>query len=187
MSNVTGPPTYVGHVIGASFGLVFVGVNSSPLMPALRLAICLLAAASFGLVVAGWVKTLRTGRQQPSPATSDRFDRTYWLIVAIEAVALFAGLAVISRIEPAANLGWIALVVGLHFIALARVWPAGRADMLGIAIAMIALGIVGLVVAFFSGRVEPVMIIAGVGSGVGLTGSTTRAALQTLLGRAHAA
>jgi hypothetical protein len=172
------PSTYIGHVIGASFGLVFVVVNSSPLGPQLRGAACVLAGAAFAVVLTAFARTVADERRSE---TRDpvRLDRHYWLIVTVEAVALFGGLAVLARIEPAAALGWIALVVGLHFIPMSRLWPPGRRQILLIGIAMTALGVVGLTLAVTTHDREAVALVSGVGSGVLLLGSTLVSALRT--------
>ena len=84
--------TYVGHVIGASFGLVFVLVNSAPFPSAVRVAACVLAVVAFGVVVAGFVTTLRTtGREDSRPVAG--FTGRYWIIVGVETLLLFGGLS----------------------------------------------------------------------------------------------
>ena len=92
---------------------------------------------------------------------------------------LFGGLAVLTRIEPAAALGWIALVVGLHFIPLSRLWPEGRRQILSIGVVMTALGLVGLALAFATHEQSLVALVSGVGSGAVLLGSSLTSALRT--------
>jgi hypothetical protein len=172
-------PTYVGHVIGASFGLVFVVVNSSSMGSALRGVVCALAGAAFAAVLAAFARTVGAERRSETRGGPFGFDRRYWLIVAVEAVALFGGLAVLTRIEPAAAIGWIALVVGVHFIPLSRLWPEGRRQILAIGVAMTALGIVGLVLAFATHEQSLVALVSGVGSGAVLLGTSLTSALRT--------
>jgi len=172
-------PTYVGHVVGASFGLVFVIVNSSPMGTALRGIVCALAGAAFAVVLAAFVRTVGAERRSEARGRPVGFDRRYWLIVAVEVVALFGGLAVLTRIEPAAALGWIALVVGVHFIPLSRLWPEGRRQILAIGVAMTVLGLAGLVLAFTTQDQPLVALVSGVGSGTVLLGTALTSALRT--------
>ncbi len=172
--------TYIGHVIGASFGLVFVLVNSTPLVPALRLVVSSLAIAMFAIVVAGFVTTLRTTGPDERVVG---FTTSYWIIVGIEAVLLFGGLAVVRAIEPFATLGWIALVVGIHFFPLSRLWAPGRAQIMAIAIALTVLGAIGLVIAFATHEADAVALVSGVGSGVVLLGWSFVVGSSTLVQR----
>lgn len=176
-------PTYIGHVIGASFGLVFVLVNSAPFPDAVRVVVCILAVAAFLVIVAGFVATLRaTGREAAGSVVG--FTGRYWIIVGVEAVLLFGGLAIVRLIEPAAALGWIALVVGAHFFPLSRLWAPGRAQLMSIAIVMTSLGVVGLILAFTTHNTDAVALVSGVGSGVVLLLAGFVVALRTLTARA---
>lgn len=105
------------------------------------------------------------------------------MVVALEALALFGGLAVLRPIEPAAALGWIALVVGVHFLPLAGLWPEGRTQLLWIASLMSALGVLGLVLAFTVHDAVLVAVVSGVGSGLVLLGWSLGQSLRTLIGR----
>lgn len=166
-------------MIGASFGLAFVVANTSPLGPVLRGVVCVLAGAAFAVVLGAFARTVSAERRSESRQPVVGFDRRYWMVVAVEVVALFGGLAVLSRVEPAAALGWIALVVGLHFIPLSRLWAPGRRQILSIGVAMTALGVIGLVLAFATHQQSPVALVSGVGSGAVLLGSTLASALRT--------
>ena len=175
-------PTFIGHVIGGSFGVAFVLANSASLPPTLATVLRVLALGAFVVVVVAFYSTARVlrvaGRAHPAG-----FTRFYWLVVAIEAIALFGGLAVLRQLEPAAALGWIALVVGVHFFPLATLWPEGRTQLRSIAVAMTALGVVGLLLAFTVHDAAPVAMVSGVGSGVVLLGWSLRQAIGTLRGR----
>lgn len=179
MRDARASPTYVGHVIGASFGLVFVVLNSSPMGPVLRGVVCALAGAAFAVVLAAFARTVAAERRSERRDPMEVFGPRYWLIVAVEVVALFGGLAVLTRIEPAAALGWIALVVGVHFVPLSRLWAPGRTQILTIGVAVAVLGVVGLVLAFTTHDESLVALVSGVGSGVVLLGSTLTSALRT--------
>ncbi|MFF2277848.1 hypothetical protein [Agromyces sp. NPDC058126] len=173
---------YPGHLIGASFGAVFVSVNSGLLGQPLQLIATVLAVLAATVVLAGFVATVRRG-QRPPERDRARSHLAFWVIVAIEAVLLFGGLAVLNRVEPAANVAWIALVVGLHFLAFARWWVRGQRELIVIGAVMTALGVVGMVLAVTTHDAPLVQLIAGVGSGLVLLGTSTATALRVLAGR----
>lgn len=172
-------PTFIGHVIGASFGTVFVLVNSSGLPTGVAIVLRILAVVAFTVVLLGFVRTVRELRAAGQPAPVG-FTRFYWTVVALEAIALFGGLAVLRPIEPAAALGWIALVVGVHFVPLARLWREGRTQLLWIAVIMTALGLLGLILAFSVHDAVLVAVVSGVGSGAVLLGWSLVQAFRTL-------
>jgi hypothetical protein len=172
------PRTFtIGHLIGGSFGLVFILVNGGLLPAAVQWAVGIAAVAAFGFVLVAFV--VRVGRGA-AERPEGGFTGRYWLIVGAEAVLLFGGLALVRAVEPAAALGWIALIVGLHFIPMAWLWAAGRSEFLTIGIVMAALGVVGLALAFVTGNAPLVALIAGVGSGAVLLGSAVLAAVLAL-------
>lgn len=175
-------PTFVGHLIGASFGLVFVLVNVAGLPALLAVGLRIAAAAAFAVVLLGFLRTARVLREA-GRARPVAFTPFYWLVVLIEALALVGGLAVLRQVEPAAALGWIALVVGLHFFPLSRLWPEGRRQLVAIATAMTVLGVIGLALAVMTQDAVLVAVIAGVGSGLVLLGWSLVQAVGTLTGR----
>lgn len=175
-------PTFIGHLIGASFGTVFVLVNASGLPTGVAILLRVLAVVAFTVVLLGFLRTSRELRAAAQPAPVG-FTRFYWMVVALEAIALFGGLTLLRPIEPAAALGWIALVVGVHFLPLARLWPEGRTQLLWIAGIMTALGVLGLVLAFSVHDAVLVAVVSGVGSGVVLLGWSLVQAFRTLTGR----
>ncbi len=71
----------------------------------------------------------------------------YWLVVVAEVGAIAAGLVVLNGPlhAPQAAVAWIALVVGIHFIALAVVWNLLFFNGLGAALMLC--GVAGLVLA----------------------------------------
>lgn len=167
----------IGHLIGGSFGLVFVLVNGGWLPTVGQWILSIVGIVAFVVVMVAFVMTVRRG----SAGRPDvGFTGRYWLIVGAEVILLFGGLAVVRAVEPAAALGWVALVVGVHFIPMAWLWPAGRTEFLTIGVVMAALGLIGLALAFATGDGPLVAFIAGVGSGVVLLGSAVLAALPAL-------
>ncbi len=168
--------TQPGHVIGASFGLVFVILNTTRLgSPGRPIAIAL-AAIAMAIVIASFVRTLRQGKPE---RPQNQSARGYVAIVAIEVVALFGGLALINRLQPSAATAWIALVVGLHFVAFSIWWLRGQREMLVIGLLMVALAVIGGVVALTQDDRPLVALISGFGSGVVLLGSSVRSVFRT--------
>ncbi|MBY8871295.1 hypothetical protein K7640_05485 [Micromonospora sp. PLK6-60] len=159
----------VGSLVAISFGTVFILVNSgglaAPWPLVLRVAGLLVAAL---LLV--WL--VRVARQAPpaGPAAEAAgfMDRRYWLVVALEAVALFGGLAVINGVlhRPAVAVAWVAVVVGVHFFGLAHIWRMPRYHWLGGV--MTALGLAGFLAYALGATAPTIGLISGVGCGAAL-------------------
>lgn len=164
----------IGALIGAVFGLVFVVVNSDELgQPAATVLRLAGLAASVGVVVA----VFRAPRVSVRPE-QQFFGLRYWLLVAGEVVAIAAGLAVLNGPLDAsyAGVAWVALVVGVHFLPMGRMFGVGLFRPLGLALA--ACGAVGLVLAA-SGAGEPaVAAVGGVLPGALLLGFSWWAAVR---------
>src|SRR5690606_3831409 len=97
-----------------------------------------------------------------------RFDARYLIVVGVEVVVLFGGLAILRPIEPSVTLGWIVLVVGLHFLPFARLWYRCRTQLLVMGAALRVLGGIGLVLACTARDELLVDLVAAVGSGIAL-------------------
>ncbi|WP_139415384.1 hypothetical protein [Agromyces laixinhei] len=173
---------YPGHLIGASFGVVFVIVNGGLLGQPAQLLAGVLACIAAAMVLIGFVATIRRG-QQPPERDMPRSRTAFLVIVGIEAVLLFGGLALLNQWQPAANVGWIALIVGLHFLAFALWWIPGQRELVVIGAVMSALGVIGLVIAFTSHDEALVQLIAGVGSGLVFLATSCATAMRVLLDR----
>ncbi|MFG2710797.1 hypothetical protein ACGFX2_09525 [Streptomyces goshikiensis] len=163
-----------GRIIGASFGLAFIQVNAGALPVAAGIALRVLAAAAFvGLLVA----LRRTPAPAPRPdavaaaAPAVHFGRGYRYVVAAEAAVGVAGIVVINNLlhAPRATVGWIALVVGLHFFGLAVVWRMPALHRLGAGLS--ACGAAGLVLAAAGAPQAALAAVAGVLPGALLLGS----------------
>ncbi|WP_203863164.1 hypothetical protein [Planobispora rosea] len=167
-----------GLLVGAVFGAVFVVVNAqSPLNTLtaglLRVAACLAAAS----VLAMWFLAVRwersAGAAQPTatstgaarPGTPGMYGRGYLIILVAEVVLLYGGLQVLAAWDRPvqANVAWIALVVGVHFIALAPVWKDWMIAVPGTILSL--LGVAGLVMVS-TGALDWVPFVSGVLSGV---------------------
>ncbi|GLZ49603.1 hypothetical protein Acsp06_57880 [Actinomycetospora sp. NBRC 106375] len=162
----------VGTLVAAAFGAVFVLANTdafpAPWAAALRIAAVVAAVA---LAVGAVVVFRRAARSATGAGQGrTRWGRGYWLVVAGEVVALAAGLWLINGVldRPDLAVVWVALVVGVHFVVLGRVWRFGRFVALGAV--MSALAVLAAVAAVLTGSVLLVQLLAGVGSGAALLG-----------------
>lgn len=167
-------PQKLGSVIGSVFGLVFVLVNTGSLPTLSAMLLRVLGIAAFVAVV--------VASRRPDPVTrpgpeGSGFGRGYWFVVALEVVAIFAGLALLNGPldMPKAGVAWVAVVVGAHFFGLAAVWHRALFSWLGAP--MLLCGVVGLVLAAAGARQAAVDLVGGVLPGFlllgfGLWGST---------------
>ncbi|GIE76724.1 hypothetical protein Aph02nite_26740 [Actinoplanes philippinensis] len=167
----------IGSLIAISFGTVFVMVNSAGLPAPWPLVIRVTGAVVAAALLVALFRTARTGPAGP-PAGGGFQDRRYWAIVAVEVVALFGGLYVINGVLHRSEIAiaWVAVVVGIHFFALAWAWRLPLFHWLGTG--MTALGVLGFVVDALGATPATVALIAGVGSGLCLYGMVLAALLQ---------
>jgi hypothetical protein len=152
-------PQRLGSLIAAVFGLIYVMANSGPLFHGVALTLQVVAVIVFLSLLVAIVR----GRPSALPDESARggFGRGYWLVVGVEVVAIATGIALLNGPldAPYASVGWISLVVGLHFFALARVWREPLFGWLGGPIALC--GLVGLVGAALGASAAFVAVVAG--------------------------
>jgi hypothetical protein len=172
----------VGSVVAISFGTVFIIVNTGdlpgPWSVIIRVAGVLAAAA----LVVGLAFVTRSAAPVTQAPASGFVDRRYWLIVLAEAIALFGGLIVINGVlhRSAVAVAWVALVVGVHFFGLARVWHMPHFTGLGAAITL--LGLAGFVIYALGGPAAAISLVAGVGSGAALYAAVAVALRDTVRG-----
>ncbi|SBT37137.1 hypothetical protein [Micromonospora auratinigra] len=178
----------VGSLVAISFGTVFILVNSGGLAapwPLVLRVVGLLAAAL--LLVALFRVARQASPERPAPEAAGFMDRRYWLVVALEAIALFGGLAVINGVlhRPEVAVAWVAVVVGVHFFGLAHVWRMPRYHWLGAV--MTALGVAGFLTYALGGGAAAVGLVSGVGCGVALFATVALALRDTVRAGASAA
>jgi len=161
----------LGSGIGASFGLIFVLVNTGPLPAAVAVLFRVLGTMAF---IAVLIAVVVAGRR-PTPAGVDRstaggFALGYWLVVAAEVAAIAAGLVVLNGPvhAPQAAVAWIALVVGIRFIVLAVVWKL--LFFHGLGAALMLCGVAGLVLASTGSAVSTIDLVGGLLPGAILLG-----------------
>ncbi|WP_329197311.1 MULTISPECIES: hypothetical protein [unclassified Streptomyces] len=161
--------TQTGRLIGGIFGFLFIMANAGALPEAVAIALRVLAVTAFLALVL----TLRRARGEQPAADGARtdFGRNYRYVVAAEVVVGAAGLVVINPVlhAPQATVGWIALVVGLHFFGLAAVWRL--TSMRWLAAGLSVCGAVGLVLGAYGFSTAVIALIAGIAPGVMLLGS----------------
>ena len=158
---------FLGALIGAAFGTVFVLVNSgAPLPAALGWALRALAVLALAAVIVLGVR----GGGRPTLEGRPMFGPSYRVVVVGELVLLVAGFFVLSLLDAPvqANVAWIATVVGLHFVALASAWKTR--SILVVGVVLTALGVAGL--ALLGSAAEWVPFVSGVLSGVTLLGGS---------------
>ncbi|GAA2728333.1 hypothetical protein [Actinocorallia aurantiaca] len=169
-------PDRLGLVIGAAFGLVWVEVNAGAAPSPVDLVLRILGALVFlGVLAALWrSRDARTGGADGRPG----FGRNYWLVVAAEAVAFLGGNALLNGPLdlPDAVPAWIAFVVGVHFVVLAKVWREPSIGWIGGVVAV--LGAAGVCMAVAEASRESIALTAGVGTGAVLLGGCGWAALR---------
>lgn len=162
---------FVGFLIGAGFGLAFVLANSGPpLDTTLALVLRVLAVAALLAIIALTVSLSRRpapGTDTPQEGPRMRFGAFYGVVVALEVVLILGGIQALRAMEAPmqANVAWIALVVGVHFLPLAWYWRAR--SILGAAVYISALGAVGLAMAL-ADRPDWVPFVSGVTTGLGI-------------------
>ena len=157
------PGQRLGSMVGATFGLIYVLINAGELPLALRLPLRLAGAVAF-LAVLVAVCRIR-GVAPTDGAVAGRaggFGRSYWLVVAAEAAALWAGLAVLNGPlhAPHAGVAWVSTVVGAHFFAIAVVFGQRFFHVIGAAI--MACGVVGLLLVAGDAGVRLVATVSGI-------------------------
>ncbi|WP_410574666.1 hypothetical protein [Amycolatopsis sp. cmx-4-61] len=158
---------FLGALIGAAFGTVFVLVNSgAPLPPVLGWVLRALAVVALGAVL---FLGLRAGGR-PTLDGRPVFGPGYRVVVLGEVVLLVAGFFVLSLLDAPvqANVAWIATVVGLHFAALASAWRTRSILVVGVVLTV--LGVAGL--ALLGTAAAWVPFVSGVLSGVTLLGGS---------------
>lgn len=156
------PGRILGSLIGATFGLVYVSVNSGSLPSIATWVVRGLGVADFLALVVLAVRATR--HAEPATGVSTRgspFGAGYWTVVLVEAVALIVGTRLLSGPldRPDAGVAWVSIVVGVHFFALAVVFRLPFFHLLGAAITVC--GVVGLLLALLGSSTADVDVVAG--------------------------
>jgi hypothetical protein len=168
----------LGSLIGAIAGLVYVLVNARVLPTLVGIPVQLLGIAAFGAVLV----LLRRDRPSHDVDVPDRwpFDRSFWLMVAAEVVAIATGLVVLDGVFdiPRAGVAWVSVVVGVHFFVLARLLRVPFFRWLGAGIG--ACGVLGLALAAGGAGATAIAAVSGVAPGALLLAGSWRGAVRGL-------
>ena len=130
-------------IITAAFGIAWALWGASGLPAAAQGPVAAAGIVAGVIIIARAVRLRRTA---PAPATSMFRSRQYRLVVAAEVVAIAAGLAALA-VASEYIVAWVAIVVGVHFLAFGRFisafyYPLGALVTAG-GIAGIAVGVAG--------------------------------------------
>jgi len=159
---------FTGLFIGASFGVVFVLLNSgAPLDLAVSVLLRVLALLTFVGLIAGAVVISQSDPEPTGGVQMDQFGRGYRIVVAAEIVLLFGGFQVLRLLDAPSQtrVAWVAFVVGVHFIAFLWVWE--QRSILIPGVLLTGYGLAGLIMSSTSAA-GWVPFVSGVLSGVTL-------------------
>jgi hypothetical protein len=154
-------PEKLGSSIGAAFGLGFVLANTGALPTGVALVLRVLGLAAF-VAVFVLLRRRRSSTGTVPPLEGRRFGQGYWLVVAVEVVAIAVGLALLNGPlhTPRAAVAWISFVVGAHFFGLAAIWKQSLFQWLGVSILLC--GALGLVLAIAGSSTGAIDTVGGV-------------------------
>ena len=163
----------IGSLIGGAFGLVFLIVNSASFSTLGRILVLVMGIAAFAAIAFFAMRSLgrmkraqistansAEGQDEVSPGRAVPFGRSYWIIVGVEALALFGGTRLLSGLgHPELGVAWVAFVVGTHFYALGHVFKLNRFHILATVVTLC--GIAGFI-AFFASIPAFIPILGGI-------------------------
>jgi hypothetical protein len=152
-----------GVLIGASFGLAFILINAGELPSGIDTILRVLGVVAFlGLVGLLFSRRHATSDSPAHPSPGGMFGRRFWTVVAAEVVVGWVGVIVVNTVldTPKAGVAWIALVVGLHCVALAVIWKQSSIHWLGASIALC--GLADLSLAVLGSSAAKIAVFAGV-------------------------
>ncbi|QZY52362.1 hypothetical protein [Leucobacter tenebrionis] len=157
---------------------MFVIVNSSGLAATARAVVLAVAGLGVITVLALIVRDARGGRDGAGGRGGGNgalFGRAYWMIVGVEAVALFVGARLVSEfLRPELGVAWVSFVVGVHFFSLGWLFRLHRFHVL--AVLVTACGVAGFACAAF-GLLSGIAVVSGVAPGFLLIGFSAWAML----------
>ncbi|WP_307832041.1 hypothetical protein [Prauserella cavernicola] len=166
--------TAIGSLIAIGFGLVFVVATVGELPAGVALGIRI-AGGVVAFVLAVAVLRVARGPVDTPAGDSGLAVRRYWAVAGAEGLALFGGIVVLNAVfdRPEFVVPWIAFVVGVHFVALAKVWRLALFVPLGAV--LVVFGAAGAVLAAAGADLGVVGLVSGVCSGTALFGSVLAA------------
>ncbi|MGI8576383.1 MAG: hypothetical protein ACR2KG_00365 [Nocardioidaceae bacterium] len=121
-------------IIEGFFGLMWFGWGQEG-PPAWAWIVLIVGAVLAVLVRIGGIMTVRRTRGEPSPLSGPGARKRYKIIVATEVGLCGLGAAILGATGHCEFIAaWVCLVVGVHFLPLARVFP--QIGMMGLAVAV---------------------------------------------------
>ena len=162
----------IGSLIGGVFGLILLIVNSTGFSTLGRTLVLIVGIAVFAVIAFLAMRGMGRMKQAQAKAAGERdpsediqpraspFGRSYWIIVAVEALALFGGARLLIGLgHPELGVAWMAVVVGTHFFALGYVFKLDRFHVLAAVVTLC--GIAGLI-AYFVSIPEFIPVFSGI-------------------------
>lgn len=172
----------IGSLIGGAFGLVFLIVNSGQFSTVGRICVLVVGIAVFAVIAFFALRSLgrmkggrgpvadsqpNTDGDSPPDASgtpvgrsTNPFGRSYWIVVMVEALALFGGARLLTGLgHPELGVAWVAFVVGTHFYALGYIFTLARFHILATVVA--ACGVAGFI-AFFASIPDFIPVLSGI-------------------------
>ncbi len=154
------PGRTAGTLVAAVFGAVYVLVNSGALPSWLAWVLRVVVAVALVVVLISLFGPAARAAVTVGGAHGPVFGRSFWVVVAVEVVALFGGIRLLAGPlgVPEAGVAWTSVVVGVHFFALAIVLHQPFFHVLGGIIT--TCGVVALILAL-TGAERPVIDVVG--------------------------
>lgn len=150
----------IGALIGGAFGLVFLVGNSSGFSTVGRIMVLVVGILAFAAILFLAFRSYGRRRGSPQAGTAKAFGTSFWIIVAVEALALFGGTKLLAGLGyPELGVAWVSVVVGTHFFALGHVFGLRRFHLLAGVVTLC--GIAGFI-AFFIPAPAFIPVLAGV-------------------------
>jgi hypothetical protein len=157
----------VGTMISGGFGLAWAQWGASGLAGVAAVAVRVVGIVLGLVIILGAARLLRSSPDVPHGDRGPMFgSRAYRVVVAVEALALFGGGAILNATGHSAYVAaWFAAVVGAHFIAFGRLF-APFFDALGALLA--AGGVAGAAVGLAGGGRDAITAVASLVAAAGL-------------------
>ncbi len=154
-----------GAAVAGAFGLAWTQWGASGLPTTSSTSVRVIGIVVGVAIIA---RSLRYRRRAPAPSQSMFRSRAYQVTVLGEAVALLVGIVALAASgEPRYIVAWVAAVVGLHFIALARFGDLPYA----LGTEVLAAGVAGAVAGFAGAGTGTIEAISALLAAAGLFGA----------------
>lgn len=154
-------------IVEGFFGFVWFGWGQEASLTWLSVVLAVGAVLAVLVAVGGIVTARRGGRGEPSPLSGAGAGRRYGIIVGTEFGLIGVGSAILGVTGHYEFIAaWICLVVGVHFVPLARVFPG--IGMVGLAVVVALVGVAAFVVGLTTAVLPST--VTGLGAGACLLG-----------------